>query len=81
MRSGLVPDSSMTNNALFYFRGYNIGQRLIEDFLARSNIGRCTEFRETAEVISKVCVGERSAYKLRIHLEGFVNFRLDSRFS
>ncbi|CAO3671531.1 unnamed protein product [Umbelopsis vinacea] len=34
--------------------GYNIGQRLIEDFLARSNIGRCTEFRETAEVISKV---------------------------
>jgi len=34
--------------------GYNIGQRLIEDFLARSNIGRCTEFRDTAEVISKV---------------------------
>ncbi|CAO3661874.1 unnamed protein product [Umbelopsis ramanniana] len=34
--------------------GYNIGQRLIEDFLARSNIGRCTEFRETADVISKV---------------------------
>ncbi|RUP52443.1 TRAPP I complex [Jimgerdemannia flammicorona] len=34
--------------------GYNIGQRLIEDFLARSNIGRCTEFRETAEAISKV---------------------------
>ena len=34
--------------------GYNIGTRLIEDFLARSNLGRCTDFRETGEVISKV---------------------------
>nr|POE79818.1 transport protein particle subunit bet3 [Quercus suber] len=34
--------------------GYNIGLRLIEDFLAKSNTGACTNFRETAEVISKV---------------------------
>lgn len=34
--------------------GYNIGVRLIEDFLARSSSGRCTNFRDTAEVISKV---------------------------
>jgi len=34
--------------------GYNIGTRLIEDFLARSNIGRCADFRETGEVIAKV---------------------------
>eukprot|EP00088_Acartia_fossae_P066472 TRINITY_DN82443_c0_g1_i1.p1 TRINITY_DN82443_c0_g1~~TRINITY_DN82443_c0_g1_i1.p1 ORF type:complete len:151 (+),score=4.08 TRINITY_DN82443_c0_g1_i1:47-454(+) len=34
--------------------GYNIGIRLIEDFLARSGVGRCSDFRETAEVISKV---------------------------
>lgn len=34
--------------------GYNIGMRLIEDFLARSNTGRCRSFRETADVISKV---------------------------
>lgn len=34
--------------------GYNIGTRLIEDFLARSNIGRCSDFRETGEVIAKV---------------------------
>ncbi|EEQ33245.1 transport protein particle 22 kDa subunit [Microsporum canis] len=34
--------------------GYNIGMRLIEDFLARSGMGRCTNFRETADVISKV---------------------------
>jgi len=35
-------------------RGYNIGVRLIEDFLARSGIGRCNDFRETADVIAKV---------------------------
>jgi len=34
--------------------GYNIGVRLIEDFLARSNTGRCHDFRETADVIAKV---------------------------
>ncbi|GAO51053.1 transport protein particle subunit [Saitoella complicata NRRL Y-17804] len=34
--------------------GYNIGVRLIEDFLARSGTGRCHDFKETAEVISKV---------------------------
>ncbi|KAH9958278.1 NO signaling/Golgi transport ligand-binding domain-containing protein [Russula dissimulans] len=34
--------------------GYNIGTRLIEDFLARSSIGRCADFRETGEVIAKV---------------------------
>lgn len=34
--------------------GYNIGMRLIEDFFAKSNIGRCANFRETADMISKV---------------------------
>lgn len=34
--------------------GYNIGVRLIEDFLARSNIGRCANFKETAEAIARV---------------------------
>jgi len=34
--------------------GFNIGTRLIEDFLARSTIGRCADFRETGEVIAKV---------------------------
>uniref|UniRef100_A0A8C7F9G2 Trafficking protein particle complex subunit n=1 Tax=Oncorhynchus kisutch TaxID=8019 RepID=A0A8C7F9G2_ONCKI len=40
--------------SLFFPRGYNIGVRLIEDFLARSSIGRCQDFRETADVIAKV---------------------------
>lgn len=34
--------------------GYNIGMRLIEDFLAKSNVGRCANFRETADMIAKV---------------------------
>ncbi|CAM6034624.1 unnamed protein product [Sphagnum compactum] len=34
--------------------GYNIGVRLIDDFLAKSNITRCSEFKDTAEVIAKV---------------------------
>jgi hypothetical protein len=35
--------------------GYNIGIRLIEDYLAKSNATkRCSTFRETAEMISRV---------------------------
>jgi len=34
--------------------GYNIGLRLIEDFLAKSSTGHCSNFREVAEMISKV---------------------------
>lgn len=36
--------------------GYNIGMRLIEDFLAKSNTGRCGNFRDTADMISKVAL-------------------------
>ncbi|KAG0665442.1 transport protein particle 22 kDa subunit [Rhodotorula mucilaginosa] len=34
--------------------GYNIGVRLIEDFLARTGLGRCRDFAETGEIMSKV---------------------------
>ncbi|PSN71688.1 trafficking protein-like protein particle complex subunit 3 [Corynespora cassiicola Philippines] len=34
--------------------GYNIGLRLIEDFLAKSSTPACANFREVAEMISKV---------------------------
>ncbi|KAG8810060.1 transport protein particle 22 kDa subunit [Serendipita sp. 399] len=34
--------------------GYNIGIRLIEDFLARSSLGKCADFREVGEVVAKV---------------------------
>ena len=36
------------------FRGYNIGIRLIDEFLAKSNVSRCNDFRETTDVIAKV---------------------------
>jgi len=39
---------------IFISRGYNIGIRLVEDFLARSNMGRCADFREVGEVVAKV---------------------------
>ena len=38
-------------------RGYNIGLRLIEDFLAKSSAPSCSNFREVAEMISKVGSG------------------------
>uniref|UniRef100_H2Y868 Trafficking protein particle complex subunit n=1 Tax=Ciona savignyi TaxID=51511 RepID=H2Y868_CIOSA len=34
--------------------GYNIGVRLVEDFMARSNMGKCQDLRETADVIAKL---------------------------
>ncbi|KAJ0015085.1 hypothetical protein Pint_20135 [Pistacia integerrima] len=34
--------------------GYNIGIRLVDEFLAKSNVSRCVDFKETAEVIAKV---------------------------
>ena len=35
-------------------RGYNIGVRLVDEFLAKAQIGACQSFQETAEVIAKV---------------------------
>lgn len=34
--------------------GYNMGVRLVEDFLAKSKINHCSNFTETADVIAKV---------------------------
>ncbi len=34
--------------------GYNIGIRLIDEFLAKSGVSNCSSLRETADVISKV---------------------------
>ncbi|CEM31165.1 unnamed protein product [Vitrella brassicaformis CCMP3155] len=36
--------------------GYNIGIRLVDEFLAKSGIGPCQDFRDTAEVIAKVAL-------------------------
>jgi hypothetical protein len=34
--------------------GHNIGVRLIDEFLAKSGINNCSNFRETADAISKI---------------------------
>ncbi|KNE61734.1 hypothetical protein AMAG_06536 [Allomyces macrogynus ATCC 38327] len=41
-------------NAQLDKMGYNMGMRLIEEFLARSQLGRCRDFRDTAETVAKV---------------------------
>ena len=46
-------------------RGYNIGIRLIDEFLAKSKTGKCIDFRDTADKIAKV--GPQSAYILTWH--------------
>lgn len=45
-------DFQKVNNQLFSM-GYNIGVRLIEDFLARTALPRCENMIRTSEVVSK----------------------------
>ena len=40
--------------ALPFCRGHSIGQRLIDEFLAKSKTQRCSDFRQTAETVAKV---------------------------
>ncbi|KAJ3298343.1 transport protein particle 22 kDa subunit [Borealophlyctis nickersoniae] len=54
--------------------GYNIGVRLIEDFLAKSGMGKCADFRETADAIAKV------GFKIFLGISpNVVNWSPDSR--
>ncbi|EGP87919.1 unnamed protein product [Zymoseptoria tritici ST99CH_1A5] len=58
-RDLLLPTSSTQTdyaavNAELDRMGYNMGLRLIEDFLAKSNTGACANLRDTAEMIAKV---------------------------
>lgn len=48
-----APDYAAVNAELDRM-GYAIGLRLIEDFLAKTNTGQCSNLRETAEMIAKV---------------------------
>ncbi|QKX55010.1 uncharacterized protein TRUGW13939_02100 [Talaromyces rugulosus] len=48
--------------------GYNIGMRLIEDFFAKSNTGRCANFRETADMISKVITTYPVGFKIFLNI-------------
>lgn len=46
-------DYSKVNDILFDM-GYNIGIRLIEEFLSESNLERCSNLKETSEIITKI---------------------------
>ena len=45
--------------------GYNIGVRLIEDFFARSQQGRCYDFQQTADILARVREGGKKTERLR----------------
>jgi hypothetical protein len=52
--------------------GFNIGGRLVDEFLAKSNVQHCADFRETAEAIGKVLIScspawRRGGYLLLTH--------------
>ena len=36
--------------------GYNIGVRIIEDFLARTGSARCNDFRDTSEKVLTILI-------------------------
>lgn len=60
--------------------GYNIGLRLIEDYLAKSNtMKRCANFRETADMISRVRYNIHTSFVLKAAL--LIWPRLASKFS
>ena len=56
--------------------GYNIGVRLIEDFLAKSSAPSCTNFREVAEMISKVICPAVNEIMARLTLAMQVGFKI-----
>jgi hypothetical protein len=69
-------------------RGNGIGQRLVDELLAKSGLGSCADFKETAEVIAKVGFkmflgsaatvskwnGEETAFSLLIDENPLVDF-------
>lgn len=59
--------------------GYNIGVRLIEDFLARTSSGRCVDFRDTAEKIQVISITTSSTPSSTLFLNG--NFYCSKHFA
>ncbi|KAG4986075.1 hypothetical protein JHK86_033766 [Glycine max] len=53
--------------------GYNIGIRLIDEFLAKSNVSRCNDFRETTDVIAKL-LEEKNSITSKKQSVGFKMF-------
>lgn len=55
--------------------GYNIGIRLIEEFLAKSNITRCSDFTETGQTIAK------SGFKMFLNIQPAFSLINEKEFS
>jgi hypothetical protein len=52
-------------------RGYNIGVRIIDEYFAKSGAGRCTDFRDAAEAMSKVrCLSFEKVHEEWVDLTG-----------
>ena len=51
----------------FIPRGYNIGIRLIDEFLAKSKTTKCIDFRDTADKVAKVMTCHTSDACLSLH--------------
>jgi len=49
-------EDTVAVNAQLEKMGYNMGTRLIDEFLAKTNTGKCKDFKDTAEVIGKVAL-------------------------
>lgn len=54
--------------------GYAIGIRLIDELLARTPVGRCADFRETAEVV-------KLAFRLFLNLQPVITIAGDREFT
>ena len=55
--------------------GKNIGMRMIDEFLAKSNINRCSDLRETADTIAK------AGFKMFLGVQAEVGAWGDNEFS
>jgi Transport protein particle (TRAPP) component. len=58
-------------------RGFRMGTKLVEEFLAKSNVEACNSFRETAETIAKESIEIVTANKIfRVRLKCFSGFNV-----
>lgn len=66
-------DAAQVNSQLEKM-GYAIGMRLIDELLARTPVGRCADFRETAEVV-------KLAFRLFLNLQPVITIATDREFT
>lgn len=50
----MTPKAMLLTLQIFQCRGYNIGTRLIDEFLAKSKTTKCLSFRDAVDKMAKV---------------------------